>query len=188
MKTSSPYQTSVLQDYILSLEFSSLADMEVILKPVSDFYEGPIVNRQGHNFPRETLMSYMKQTAAQPCQSSLFKHMEQNKQFRYLIAFLKGDVKTKLHELRHAMYHVDAQYREYVASLWDSMTSKEQHNVVAFLTKLGYDAKVHLDEFQAYLFTEPLNFWGMQLSIIDCIPELKNSRGGKGKGAGKGRR
>lgn len=66
--------------------------------------------------------------------------------------------------------------------------------MAAFLTRLGYDPKVHLDEFQAYLFTEPANFWGMQLSIREEIPELAaadasgSGGGGKGGKGGRGRK
>lgn len=105
-----PFASCVLQDYILSLEFSALADMEAILKPVSDFYEGPIVNRQGHNFPRETLLNFSRtkaMAAAHPQLTALVRQFETTKGLKYFIAFLKGDVKTKLHELRHAMYFVD---------------------------------------------------------------------------------
>jgi hypothetical protein len=66
---------------------------------------------------------------------------------------------TKKHELQHAKYYIDNEFRESVKKLWDSFDSKYKTKVISMLQKMGYPEHVMLDEFQAYYFTEKPNFF-----------------------------
>lgn len=83
----------------------------------------------------------------------------------YLVGFLKGDVKTKKHEGLHGKFYLDNKYRNEMTQIWNSLPAKQRNYLNEFLSKLGYDESVHIDEFQAYHFTEPTNFWGIKLDL-----------------------
>lgn len=110
-------------------------------------YEGNISSRIGFNFP----MNIVEKS------NSLRKY-----EADYIIVYKKGDVLTKKHELRHAMYFLDKEYRLSVQTLWDSLSSSSQSSILAMLLKMKYpnDMTILLDEFQAYYYTEKKGFFG----------------------------
>jgi hypothetical protein len=117
------------------------------INKIADRYEGTISNRIGFNFP----MNIVEKS------NSLRKY-----EADYIIVYKKGDVLTKKHELRHAMYFLDTEYRLSVKKLWDSLSSSSQSSVTAILLKMKYpnDITILLDEFQAYYYTEKKGFFG----------------------------
>lgn len=110
-------------------------------------YEGNISSRIGFNFP----MNIVEKS------NSLRKY-----EADYIIVYKKGDILTKKHELRHAMYFLDKDYRLSVQTLWDSLSSSSQSSILAMLLKMKYpnDMTILLDEFQAYYYTEKKGFFG----------------------------
>jgi hypothetical protein len=79
---------------------------------------------------------------------------------KYIIIYKKGDVKTKKHELQHAKYYIDDEYKKYVEKLFHNFSEKYKNNALKMLKKMNYPDHVLLDEFQAYYFTEKENFFG----------------------------
>lgn len=81
---------------------------------------------------------------------------------KYIIVYKKGDKQTKLHELYHAKFYLDKNYKESIYSLWSSITDKSQNNIINMLLKMKYknDIEILIDEFQAYYNTEKPNFFG----------------------------
>ncbi|ARF09911.1 hypothetical protein Indivirus_5_34 [Indivirus ILV1] len=83
----------------------------------------------------------------------------------YVIAYIENDQHTKQHELYHAKYYFDTKYRNKVNKLWNSLSCKKRNEITAILNNMGYREEFHLDEFQAYLYSEPLrknkNFWNI---------------------------
>jgi len=114
---------------------------------IANRYEGNISSRIGFNFP----MNIVEKS------NSLRKY-----EADYIIVYKKGDVLTKKHELRHAMYFLDKEYRLSVQTLWDSLSSSSQSSILAMLLKMKYpnDMTILLDEFQAYYYTEKKGFFG----------------------------
>ncbi len=114
---------------------------------LADIYEGKISSRIGFNFPMNVIEK----------SNSLRKYDAD-----YIIVYKKGDVLTKKHELRHAMYFLDKQYRSSVQTLWDSLSSSSQSSILAMLLKMKYpnNITILLDEFQAYYYTEKKGFFG----------------------------
>jgi hypothetical protein len=81
-----------------------------------------------------------------------------------MIAYKKGDIHTKQHELQHARFYLDPTYQQEVRQLWNSFSTSFQQSVTALLQKMKYpnDPYILLDEFQAYYFTEKPHFFGKQ--------------------------
>ena len=117
------------------------------LNQLANRYEGNISSRIGFNFP----MNIIEKS------NTLRKY-----DVDYIIVYKKGDVLTKKHEMRHAMYFLDSEYRLSIQKLWNSLTSSTQSSILSMLLKMKYpnDIKILLDEFQAYYYTEKKGFFG----------------------------
>lgn len=128
---------------IKELVFKTKEEMSSKMESSASEYEGFVPGRNGYNFP--------------------------NKDGSYTIAYVKSDIMTKNHELRHAKYYFDIKYREEVQTLWNSFNCKDQSVVKKFLERCGYKEEFFLDEFQAYWFTEknPRRFFGLASKPVD---------------------
>jgi len=122
-----------------SSDFKNLIDL-------ADIYEGSIKNRIGFNFPMKIV----------PPSNLLRKYKAD-----YVIVYKQKDIQTKKHELRHAMFFLDKEYRDSVEKLWNSITDVSKQKILTLLKKMNYpdDQKILLDEFQAYYYTEKQNFF-----------------------------
>jgi hypothetical protein len=139
-----------LKNEILILHFEGKKDkMNELLDPISNRYEGPLVNREGHNFPADSI----------PVSHYLTPYKNKCK---YVIGLY--NTKSLNHELQHAKYYLDTNYRMQVQTEWNELSPEKQNHITMFLTKLGYRKDVHLDEYQAYRATEPRNFFGVYLT------------------------
>jgi hypothetical protein len=117
------------------------------LNQIANRYEGNISSRIGFNFPMNIVEK-----------SNMLRKYDVD----YIIVYKKGDVLTKKHEIRHAMYFLDKEYRLSIQKLWSSLTSSSQLSIISILLKMKYpnDMKILLDEFQAYYYTEKKGFFG----------------------------
>ena len=77
---------------IKELVFKDKNEMKMKMELSSSLYEGYISGRNGYNFP--------------------------NKDGSYTIAYIKGDYMTKQHELYHAKYHFDKEYKKKVTFIY----------------------------------------------------------------------
>lgn len=68
----------------------------------------------------------------------------------YLVAYIDGDPSTLRHELAHALYYLEPDYRTLARSIWDRLPTDNRNGVANALSSLGYDQANHADEFQAY--------------------------------------
>ena len=75
-------------------------------------------------------------------------------QKRYIIGtqYLKGS--TFNHEMCHAMYYVDEDYRSKADELTDSIPKADLKSMRRNLSEMGYSGTVFKDEVQAYMATE----------------------------------
>ncbi|PWN20152.1 hypothetical protein BCV69DRAFT_232751, partial [Microstroma glucosiphilum] len=70
----------------------------------------------------------------------------------YLISSLSSISSTSLpHERLHALYHLSPTYRQFVSSNWSQLSAKARRVIEHDLSLRGYDERVYLDEWQAYL-------------------------------------
>ena len=141
---------------LCELIFSNLDDMDRILAPISDAIEGTVNRRTGHNFSFESYLAVAPPSFAQ------FTRQLKAVGTRYIMAHLEGDLLTKRHELRHAMFYLDDDYKHATTEAWEDLTKDDQARVTRLLTSIGYDEKVHIDEFQAYQFTEKKSLFGLR--------------------------
>lgn len=139
-----------MKNEILIVNFKgNKGKMNSFLDPISNLYEGPLNSaREGHNFPAAII----------PFTHPLSVHKSK---CHYVIGIY--NTRSLAHELRHAKFYLEPDYRKRVEEEWCSLSLKTQTQITEFLKKLGYPEKVHLDEFQAYKATEPENFFGVRL-------------------------
>jgi hypothetical protein len=143
-------------DRVLHMMITDSRKCEKELKTIyeiSSVYEGDVKGRIGFNFPLKTV-DFKKYKLFEPYGSLV----------DYVIVYKKGDILTKKHELLHAKYFIDSEYRKEVNELWGSFSDSYRKNVLNMLKKMNYpdDHSILLDEFQAYYFSEQPNFFGKQ--------------------------
>jgi len=144
---------ATIKDKVLILNFKgNKVKMNTLLDPISNAYEGPLANREGHNFP----------VTAIPV-----KHPQLAK-YRSQCGYVIGIYSTKslAHELLHAKYHLDSSYRAKITAEWLSLPESTRAHIFQFLRRLGYSEQVLLDEYQAYRYTEAPNFFGIKLDPL----------------------
>jgi hypothetical protein len=144
------YQISKSDNRILVIRFSSKDKMNLILDKVSNRYEGELKNREGHNFPYDSVIKT----------DEIYKYVKDNN-IKYIIAVYNA--KSIKHEELHAKYYLDDEYKKKIQKEWDEMDFKKREYIIQFLKRLGYSEKVIIDEYQAYRYTEKSNFFGISL-------------------------
>ncbi len=138
-----------IKNDILILNFRGNKNkMNEILDPISNNYEGIILGRIGHNFPSIFI----------PTNHLLSKYKSKCK---YVIGFYK--IEDLEHELLHAKYYLDSNYKSMIDKEWKNLDSNKREHLIKFLKKLGYSDDVLIDEYQAYRYSEPNNFFGIKL-------------------------
>jgi hypothetical protein len=142
-----------MKNEILIVNFKgNKAKMNAVLDPISNLYEGHLNSaREGHNFPATMIPPTHPLTVYKA-------------KCRYVIGIYS--TRSLRHELMHAKFFLEPDYRKKVGEEWCSLSLQTQLRITEFLNRLGYPEKVHLDEFQAYRATEPENFFGVLLEKI----------------------
>jgi hypothetical protein len=139
-----------IKDHILIINYEGNKEkMNDSLDIISNAYEGPLQNRQGHNFPS----SYI------PKDHFLSKYKNECK---YVIGTFNS--KSIKHELYHAKFFIDLTYKNKIIKEWNELDNQNRDHIIKFLKKLGYSDKVLIDEYQAYRYTEKENFFGIKLN------------------------
>jgi hypothetical protein len=137
-----------VDNQILIVRFKSKSHMNQILDSLSNEYEGILKNREGHNFPSTFI----------PIKSHFLSPYK--KSCAYVIgSYNSGGL---AHELLHAKYYVNSNYRESINKEWAELSGKTRACITQFLKSLGYADKVIIDEYQAYRYSEPENFFGIK--------------------------
>lgn len=142
----------IVEDRILHGIYEKKEGIPDEVLSLANAYEGEIPHRTGFNFP----MAFVRSTTK--------KHpiLRYEAVAEYVIVYRKGDLSTKRHELQHAKYGMNANYRKEIKDLWESLTTKERDRITTLLLAMRYPPReeILLDEFQAYYFTEKPNFFG----------------------------
>jgi hypothetical protein len=82
----------------------------------------------------------------------------------YILGVVKGDEETIQHEIAHAFYYLNKEYKKEMNNLLKQMPKRMRKRIEKELLSIGYCKQVLKDEIQAYLSTEIRE--GM-ISIID---------------------
>jgi hypothetical protein len=132
------------------------------INDIADLYEGKIDNRIGINFPVDIVKKW-KSINKKNEKYSINEYIDNTK---YVVVYKKGDKLTKDHEMLHARYYMDKEYKENIREIWDNMNKESKKKVSIMLKKMGYpddNEEILIDEFQAYYYTEKDNFFGKNL-------------------------
>lgn len=142
----------IVEHQILHIIYKDINEIPKNIIDICNAYEGEIKQRIGFNFP----MTFVKKTDPK---SDLLKYNTD-----YVIAYKKGDIPTKKHELQHARYYMDTEYKKQVHKLWESFSDSYKTQILLQLKKMKYpdNMDILIDEFQAYYFTEKSNFFGVR--------------------------
>lgn len=77
----------------------------------------------------------------------------------YLIGSEGNNKITKRHEIAHALYHLNKDYKNKVNKIIKRITPKLYKHIEEYLLEIGYTKKVIVDEINAYFSTEDSSIW-----------------------------
>ena len=140
--------TSIKNDILVINFKGDRKKMNELLDPLSNKYEGLILNRTGHNFPSEYITK----------NHELFKYKSKCK---YVIGIYRTN--DLAHEILHAKFYLDLNYKNKIEIEWKELNIDKREHITMFLKKLGYSDKVIIDEYQAYRYSESNNFFGIKI-------------------------
>ena len=101
------------------------------------------------------------------------EHVDLKNEKFYLIATEKGKVSTIQHEIAHALYHLDDNYKEKMDGFSAQLPKDLMKTFWEKLNALGYGDNVVHDEFQAYLSTSDEPYMKERFNFgFDGIEEL----------------
>lgn len=171
-------------DSILWLEFQNTYSLTLCLSRVHQHYENGKLNGplQGVNMPFSIIynwtysigLSRLSQHESDLWLSIASFHPD------YLVAHVRGDRSTAMHEFAHARFHLDSAYSLLSHSVWTSLSracriAVAKDLVVRYVINnwcRGYAADRCIDEFQAYLVESPSAFgkkWASELQEPQAI-------------------
>lgn len=94
----------------------------------------------------------------------------------YIVAYMKGDKVTKKHELLHALYYLNAEYREKVNAILDKVSTKRAKR---YLKTMDYTFGgkhgdwILYDEIQAYVLSDDPEVFKLSQKTLDKLRKLK---------------
>jgi hypothetical protein len=77
----------------------------------------------------------------------------------YLIGSQGDNEITKRHEIAHALYHLNTEYKRKVNKIVKLITPKIYKQIEEYLLEIGYTKRVVVDEINAYFATEDSSIW-----------------------------
>jgi len=175
-------KTRILLDNVLFLEFSNRKDLTTTMFRVQEYYESnnkKIRNKifttedfieeytdargnidyfsfwEGFNVPGNIINNFFKSFELTKREINFKKTIEKflDRKKDYYVIATDGDNTTLKHELAHALYYLNEEYREKVQKIIKSIPASEHKKLINNLNKLQYNDSVHIDEIQAYLAT-----------------------------------
>jgi len=108
----------------------------------------------GYNFPDTALTAFQEERFADltDAEKAILRRVSQVKGRFYVIGSEGRDDETFRHEMAHAFYYLEPEYREKAESIVNSYNTTPIKN---WLEGRGYDDDVMIDEIQAYMSCSP---------------------------------
>lgn len=159
--------SATVRDKVLLFEFSSKCYLRDCLNTIVILYE----NRQpfesmGSYFPISSALKWIRETNGRikdECQRQFIQLVLLHyTKCVYVVAYVKGELKAKLHGLRHARFFTDHMYHLRVEHVWKHLESGVRHHLMSVLDIMGCPENMWVDEFQAFITTERQGFFGCQ--------------------------
>lgn len=132
----------------------------------------------GFNFPSYVLKPFRegKFPELTEREKSVLERFSNKKDF-YVIGTYKSkcernDKSTKKHEIAHALFYLNSQYRAEVTKVLATLNLKP---IFKYLKQMGYHKDVFLDESHAYLLTDPEDLIKDGIEFPSDIPKILDS-------------
>ena len=109
-----------IKNSILIINFDNKTKMNQLLDNISNMVDGIIKNREGHNFPADLI----------PPNHLLSKYKNKCK---YVIGIY--NIHSLKHELLHAKFYLDKNYRQQILNEFYSLTQTQQKYIINFLQR-----------------------------------------------------
>lgn len=112
----------------------------------------------GFNFPGTSFEKFLRlfdgdlSRRERHLAKEVFSRVDRTRPY-YIIATLPSATETIRHELAHAFFSVNSEYRKSAEDLVGEVSSEIRDKIESGLSKMGYSSEVHVDETQAYLAT-----------------------------------
>ena len=94
----------------------------------------------------------------------------------YVIGTVVGDDRTLDHEIAHALYHINPEYRKEMIQANSNISIEIRIHIWNKLKKLGYDNSVLGDELQAFLGTTSIKHLHWFFGKTITLERVKNHR------------
>jgi len=110
----------------------------------------------GFNFPSHILNPFYsgKFKSLSAAEKRILKTFKDKDGKFYVIGTAKGgDIATRQHEIAHALFYLDKQYKADVTSVVNLLSKKDYEKFTDELKYLGYTKQVYVDEIHAYLLS-----------------------------------
>jgi len=130
---------------------------------------------QGFNIPSDSLEDFFHKFDLSRREKKLYKITRKfiSKPY-YVLATKEGDATTLDHELAHAQYYLNSEYRIQAQSLIRNMRADLRRQIMQCLKDKGYDKSVIDDEINAFMSTSGLKYLRQNVKLnvnkIDITP------------------
>ena len=166
---------------ILIISFTDKENQSLVMSGTSCYYEDPEFYKkyiykynllgnskihsnsyEGHNMSLNKMIKYYELAIKNRdilyeeniLYNKLLKYKKKN--YKYVITKCNDDKSTLEHEIKHTQFYFNKKYRKYVKMVWKSLDDEIKELIIEYLK--CYNEKLYVDEFQAYITTEPLVF------------------------------
>jgi len=169
------------EDQVLIISFNDKDTQKLTMCGPSSYYEDPEYYKKyvykyhlidnykfnsnsydGHNLSLKKLIKYYEISIMKNdiLYEELYLYNKvkkyQKKNYKYIITKCEDDKCTLEHEKKHVLFYFNKKYRNYVKMVWESLNNNIKNIIIEYLKT--YHEKLYIDEFQAYITTEPLVF------------------------------
>ncbi|KAJ3397651.1 hypothetical protein HDU92_005393 [Lobulomyces angularis] len=166
-----PEVNLILPNYCLVLKFPNLHSLKAALFRAHKNFEngelrGPL---KGVNFSYLYLFGFVFSISIPKLTEEelmVWNLIESFKNVSYIIAGLKSDQKTFLHEWAHCIYHQNESYKNLSKKIYDNLEKPLLIQVEKELILRNYKKDNFIDEFQAYLIESPLEFGKKNYNLL----------------------
>jgi hypothetical protein len=149
--------------------FELLDFMRLYAKKNKEIYFGYPADWSGFNIPGSIIQKCYYENAVidENCydhviidiHEKIMNELDERDPKYYLIGSEGNNKTTKRHEVAHALYHLNKDYKSKVDKIVKRITPKLYKYIEEYLLKIGYTKKVIVDEINAYFSTEDSSIW-----------------------------
>ena len=186
----------ISRDSVITLIFPDSNSLQYSLGRVHEDYEGNALKGplKGVNFPATHWKSWIEKDKNDDILSEnpfvregeyfISKLFSSIPKMVYVVACIKGDRSSLVHEWAHFFYHINEDYRQIVKDLWMNLDKSVKLAIEKDLLMRNYDYQVIIDEFQAYLVETPTEFgkkwkdylYGIHVKLRNIQPSFEKSK------------